>query len=79
MRGSAAGRMAGLMVGTALALVAAGSAGAALKVTVSDSDGQARRHPPGRRDADRKVKAGDVLTLKLAPSGGAAVRLTSAR
>lgn len=27
----------------------------------------------------RMVKAGDVLTLKLAPSGGAAVRLTSAR
>jgi alpha-glucosidase len=27
----------------------------------------------------RTVKAGDVLTLKLAPSGGAAVRLTPAR
>ncbi len=45
-----------------------------------------RRHPPGRGDADRSgrprtrmVKAGDVLTLKLAPSGGAAVRLTPAR
>lgn len=52
MRGFAAGRSASLMVGTALALVAAGSASAAeqrlaspdgaLKVTVSDSDGQAR-------------------------------------
>jgi len=27
----------------------------------------------------RTVKAGDVLTLKLAPSGGEAVRLTPAR
>jgi alpha-glucosidase len=52
MRGSRAGATASLTVGTALAVLAAGSACAAeqqltspdgaLKITVSDSDGQAR-------------------------------------